>query len=75
MIPLFFASALSGSWREVALVAAGYSFATLAAMHAIVAVSWFGLTKLDLGPLERWSHALAGGVIALSGIGMAFLGL
>jgi len=75
MIPLFFASAMSGSWREVILVAAGYSFATLIAMHAIVAILWLGLTKLDLGPMERWSHALAGGVIALSGIGMAFLGL
>jgi ABC-type nickel/cobalt efflux system permease component RcnA len=75
MIPLFFASALSGSWHEVALVSAGYSFVTLATMLAIVAVSWYGLAKLDLGPLERWSHALAGGVIAISGLGMAFLGL
>lgn len=75
LIPLFFASALAGAWHEVALVVLGYGLATLAAMHALVAAFWFGLRKVDLGPLERWTHAAAGAVIALAGAAMVFLGL
>ena len=75
LIPLFFASALAGAWHEVALVVLGYAVATLAAMHALVALFWFGLRKVDLGPFERWTHAAAGGVIALAGAAMVFLGL
>lgn len=75
LIPLFFASALQGSWHEVLLVTIGYSAATLAAMHALVTAFWFGLRKLPLGPLERFSHALAGGVVLLSGVGIIFFDL
>lgn len=75
LIPLFFASALSGAWHEVVLVVLGYGAATLAAMHVLVTVFWFGLRKVDLGPLERWTHAAAGAVIALAGAAMVFLGL
>ncbi|MDI7267509.1 MAG: sulfite exporter TauE/SafE family protein [Myxococcota bacterium] len=75
LIPLFFASALAGSWHEVVLVVLGYGLATLFAMHVLVALFWFGLRQVHLGPLERWMHAIAGGVILLAGIGMVFLGL
>jgi len=75
LIPLFFASALSGAWHEVLLVVVGYSAATLAAMHGLVSAFWFGLHRLDLGPFERWTHAAAGAVIALAGAAMVFLGL
>jgi len=39
---------------------------------------WLGFTGirfLPLGKLERYMHALAGGIIFLSGIGIRFLGL
>lgn len=75
LIPLFFASALSGAWHEVVLVVVGYGVATLAAMHALVSLFWFGLRRLDLGSFERWTHAAAGAVIALAGAAMVFLGL
>jgi ABC-type nickel/cobalt efflux system permease component RcnA len=75
LIPLFFASALKGEWLEVALVATGYGLATLAAMHLIVIACWLGLERLRWGRIERWSHALAGGVVLLSGAGIVFLGL
>lgn len=75
LIPLFFASALAHDWMTVALVCAGYGLATLAAMHALVTLCWFGLRKVRLGGLERWSHAAAGAVLLLAGIGMVFLGL
>jgi len=75
LIPMFFASAVAGQWEDVLLVALGYTAATLVAMHLLVTLFWFGLKRLPLGPLERWSHAMAGLVILLAGVGMVFLGL
>ena len=75
LIPLFFASALARAWRGVVLVVVGYSLATLLAMYVLVTVAWLGLQRLRLGVLERWSHAAAGAVILLAGVGMVFLGL
>jgi hypothetical protein len=75
LIPLFFASGLEGGWQNVALACGGYAAATLLTMHAMVTLFWLGLSKVDLGPLERWTHVMAGGVIALAGAGMVFFGL
>ena len=75
LVPLFFASAVAGDWREAALVVGGYSAATLATMLAIVSASWAGLRAIDLGPFERWSHAAAGAVVLLSGLSVTALGL
>lgn len=75
LIPLFFASAVQGSWAEVLLAGAGYLVATLLGMQLAVALLWFGLKRVPLGPLERWSHLMAGLLVALAGAGMIFLGL
>ncbi len=75
LIPLFFADAMAGEWGRAAGTAAGYALATLAAMTAIVAMAWTGLFRLRLGGLERFSHAVAGGIVALAGFSMVFLGL
>ncbi len=53
----------------------GYSAATIATMMVIVGASWAGLRAIRLGPAERWSHALAGGVVLLSGLSITLLGL
>lgn len=75
LIPLFFAAAVEGAWQTVAVVTLGYTLATLAGMHLLVTLFWLGLSRLPLGPLERWSHALAGALILLAGAAMLFLGL
>jgi ABC-type nickel/cobalt efflux system permease component RcnA len=75
LIPLFFADAVRGDWSHALVVSGGYAVATLAVMAVLVTVSWYGLRRLDLGPLERFSHALAGGVVLLAGFAMVFLGL
>ncbi len=75
LIPLFFASAAQGSWAEVLMAGLGYLAATLFGMQLAVTVLWFGLKKVPLGPLERWSHLMAGLLVALAGAGMIFLGL
>ncbi len=75
LIPLFFADAVRGDWAHALVVSAAYAAATLVVMAVLVTVSWYGLRRLNLGPLERFSHALAGAVVLLAGIAMVFLGL
>jgi hypothetical protein len=72
LIPLFFAEAVQGDWAQALWISLGYTLATLATMHALVAVAWLGLKQLALGPIERMSHALAGAVMIVAGVGMVF---
>jgi len=44
-------------------------------MMAIIALSSWGLSFLRLGRLERYAHALAGAMIAVSGLAVQLLGL
>jgi len=44
-------------------------------MLAIVAAGHAGLSRLPLGPLERWAHVLAGATITASGLAVICLGL
>jgi len=44
-------------------------------MLTIIALLSYGLRFVRLGRLERYSHALAGLVIFVSGLGVRFLGL
>jgi len=75
LVPLFFASALEGNWTEVLLVGGGYLVSTLVGMHLLVTLFWLGLSKVPLGPLERWSNVIAGALILAAGFSMVFLGL
>ncbi len=60
LIPLLMVPAAQGSWSGVALVAAVFALATLAAMLAAVAVGSLGLARVDFQPAARHAHALAG---------------
>ena len=74
LIPLMLASGAAGSFVAATVVAVAYGVATLAAMLAAVWVGQSGIALLPLGRLERYTHALAGGAILVSGLGMVFLG-
>ena len=56
-------------------VAAIFGLTTIGTMLAIVCASSLGLSKLPFRKLERYSHALAGLAILLSGGAIKFLGL
>ena len=75
LIPLVMYPAARHSPAGVALVAAAFGLATILTMLAIIALSSWGLSFLRLGRLERYAHALAGGMIAVSGLAVQFLGL
>jgi hypothetical protein len=44
-------------------------------MVGLTVLALTGARQLRVGPLERWSHTLAGSVIAASGLAILFLGL
>ncbi len=75
LIPLVMYPAAVASWSGVALVTGVFAATTLAAMLAVVWLGSAGLDLLPLGRLERYSHALAGAAILLSGLGIELLGL
>ncbi|MBL7074988.1 sulfite exporter TauE/SafE family protein [candidate division KSB1 bacterium] len=75
LIPLVMVPASQHSWWGVALVALVFGVATIGTMMVIVGLSSYGLLRLQVRPLERYVHALAGGMIALSGMAIMVLGV
>jgi sulfite exporter TauE/SafE len=60
LIPLVMYPAARGSLSGVLLVSAVFGLTTLAAMTAVVAAAHRGLARVNLGRLERFTHAAAG---------------
>jgi hypothetical protein len=75
LIPLFALPASQGRWDVAVLTAVVFAFATLVSMVVATLVGLQGLKLLKLGPLERWSHVIAGSVIAAAGLSVLYLGL
>jgi len=75
LIPLVMTTYASSGLAASLWVSAVFSGATVLTMLAVVLLSLRGLSAIPLGAAQRFSHALAGGAIALCGAGMVFLGL
>ena len=75
LIPLVMYPAARHSTAGVVLVAGAFGLVTIATMLAIIAAVSFGASFVKLGKLERYSHALAGLMIFVSGLVVQFLGL
>jgi ABC-type nickel/cobalt efflux system permease component RcnA len=75
LIPILIFPASEGSVLGLILVITAFSLATILTMTGIVYISVSGLKLIYLGKLERFSHAIAGAFIFLSGIGIQFFGL
>ncbi len=75
LIPLFMLPASRGDWGLALWTGAAFSAVTIFTMLTLVGCAYLGIRRLRLGPLERWAEALAGGVIAASGLAVLFLGL
>lgn len=73
LIPILMVPALRLSLASVWIVAAAFAVATLATMLAVVSAGTLGAARLPLRPLERYSHAIAGGALAACG-GMMVMG-
>jgi len=75
LIPLIMYPAAEHSVPGMLLVAGVFSVTTIGTMMAVVLVSIWGIRFINLGALERFSHALAGAAICLSGLAIEFLEL
>ncbi|MDD5088066.1 MAG: sulfite exporter TauE/SafE family protein [bacterium] len=75
LIPLIMYPAATSSVFSVIAVAVIFSLVTLGTMLALVYAASRGLEFVSFRRVERYSHALAGFVVALCGAGIQFLGL
>jgi ABC-type nickel/cobalt efflux system permease component RcnA len=75
LIPVLMYPAARHNMGVVLIVGAIFAVVTIATMLTVVMLSLAGIRLVPLGKFERYSHALAGAIICLSGLGIRFLGL
>ena len=75
LIPILMYPAAESSLFGLALVTGVFGAVTILTMLTVVLISSLGVNLLPLKRLERYTHALAGATICLSGMAIQFLGL
>jgi sulfite exporter TauE/SafE len=75
LIPILMYPAAESNIAGSVLVSVLFSITTIATMMSIVLAFKLGLNKINLKPLEKYSHLIAGAMIFFSGIAIQFLGL
>ena len=75
LIPFIMYPAMEHSWGGTILVASIFSVVTVGTMMGVVLVSTYGIRMFKFETAHRFSHALAGAAIFLSGLAIQFLGL
>lgn len=74
VIPLMFAAAPLG-WMSLAAVVVAYELATIGTMVALVLPARVAVNAVRAPWIDRYGHAVAGGVIVSVGVLVAALGL
>jgi nickel/cobalt exporter len=75
LIPLIMYPAAKSSMAGMYLVTSIFAVTTLITMLGIVLLGVWGIGFANIGKLERYTHAIAGGTICFSGLAIMFLGL
>jgi sulfite exporter TauE/SafE len=75
LIPLLMFPAATESPAGIAIVSVVFGVATIATMLTMVGIISAGVHRIPLRSVERYMHAIAGGVIAMSGLMVQFLGI
>lgn len=75
LIPLVMYPAAQHNMGAVVMVTVIFGITTVGTMLGMVLAAYYGLSKLALPKLERYSHAMAGGAIMVCGLAVKFLGL
>jgi len=75
LIPILMYPAAENNISGSILVSLLFSVVTIGTMMSIVLVFKLGLSKINLKPVEKYSHLIAGAMIFLSGLAIQFLGL
>lgn len=75
LIPILMYPAAENNISGAVMVASLFSVVTIGTMMSVVFIFKLGLNKVNLKPVEKYSHVIAGAVIFFSGIAIQFLGL
>jgi len=75
LIPLLMYPAARGSIGSLIAVTGAFSLVTICTMLGMVMISVFGIRRIRVSGMERYSHALAGAAVLLCGVSIQFLGL
>lgn len=75
LIPILMYPAAKENARGLVLVTLVFCAVTIMTMLGMVIISSWGINRLPLKKVERYTHALAGGSICLCGLAIQFLGL
>ncbi len=75
LIPILMYPAAQGSWTDLTWVTFAFGVTTIGTMTFVVFIISKGLLKINLGFLEKYTHAIAGLIIALAGLSIKLLGL
>lgn len=68
LIPILMYPAAESSTSGMIFIAIIFAIITIATMLAVVLIATFGFNFVKFGKLERYTHALAGFIVLLSGI-------
>ena len=75
LIPLVMFPAAQHNMAGIAIVSIIFGIVTIGTMVSVVTVSLYGINLLPLGKIEKYTHALAGFAIFVSGLAINLLGL
>jgi sulfite exporter TauE/SafE len=75
LIPILMYPAAENNISGSIIVSILFSVVTIGTMMSIVLVFKLGISKINLKPIEKYSHLIAGAMIFLSGMAIQFLGL
>jgi hypothetical protein len=67
--------AAKNSISVLLLITAVFAATTITTMLVVVTLARRGVKLVHLGPMQRYSHAIAGATILLCGLAIQFLGL
>lgn len=72
LIPILMYPAAETSTSGMVFIAIIFAIVTIATMLGVVLLATYGFNFVKFGKLERYSHALAGAIVFLSGIAIIF---
>ncbi len=75
LIPMLMYPAAKGNWMDVVLVSVAYGVTTILTMMGVVMGTSLGIVNVKLDFMEKYIHALAGLIIAISGLSIKIFGL
>ncbi len=75
LIPILMYPAAENNFAGSVLVSILFSVVTIGTMMSVVLAFKLGLNRINLKPVEKYSHLIAGATIFFSGLAIQFLGL